>query len=178
MNFDLKVKEINFETFILTGEIKNDFIINNLKNFIKNNKDEKLSYNTNVKAHFTGFESLVENKDFYNFIQLIKPEIKIIYNQPFKIKSAWGNLCKKGDEVLEHDHVAVSAFCGILYLTEGGPGTYFKQYNLTIEEKIGKFILFHPLILHSVKKIENDIERMTVAFNMNQFREWENKHEF
>ena len=172
MNFELKVKEIIRETYILTGKINNKDIINNLIKFVKNNKDEELSYKTNVKAHFTGFKSLVENKDFINFLKEIQPQIKIIYQDNFIISEAWGNLCKIGEEVIGHTHEDVSGFCGILYLTDGGPGTYFKEHDLLIQEEIGKFILFHPLLNHSVKKIENDIERITIAFNMGQFKSW------
>jgi hypothetical protein len=173
MNFELKVKEVIKETFILTGKIDNKDIINNLINFVKNNKDEELSYKTNVKGHFTGFFSLVKNNDFINFLKEIQPQIKTVYQDNFIISEAWGNLCKIGEEVTEHSHAGVSGFCGILYLTDGGPGTYFKEYDLLIKEEIGKFILFHPILNHSVKKIENDIERITVAFNMEQFKNWE-----
>jgi hypothetical protein len=173
MNFDLKVKEILNETFILTGKINDKKLIDNLINFVKNNKNEELSYQTHVKAHFTGFKSLIENIHFINFLTLIQGNIKLIFPDNFIIKDAWGNLCKKNEEVSEHDHRTVSAFCGILYLTEGGPGTYFKDYDFTVEEEIGKFILFHPYLKHSVKKIENDIERITVAFNMDSLKLWD-----
>jgi len=174
MNFELKVKDILLETFILTGKIDNKDIINNLIHFIKNNKDNQLSYKTNVKGHFTGFNSLVENKDFINFLKIIQPQIKIIFQDNFQIQDAWGNICKCNEEVTEHDHGQISAFCGILYLSENGPGTYFKQYDLTINEEIGKYVLFHPKLLHNVKKIENNIERITLAFNMNVIKPWEN----
>jgi len=173
MNFELKVKDILLETFILTGKINNKNIINNLIHFIKNNKDEKLSYKTNVRGHFTGFDSLVENKDFINFLKEIQPQIKIIFLNNFIIHSAWGNICKFGEEVLEHSHGGTTAFCGILYLSEGGPGTYFKEYDLLVEEKIGKYVLFHPKLFHKVEKITTDLERITVAFNMNKVKSWD-----
>ena len=173
MNFEIKVKDILFETFILTGKINDNKIINNLINFIKNNKDINLSNKTHVKAHFTGFKSLIDNQDFIDFLKIIQPNIKIIYGDNFLLQDAWGNLCKINEEVTEHDHKSVSAFCGILYLTEGGPGTYFKQYDLLIKEEIGKFILFHPILKHSVEKIKNNIERITVAFNMSDVKDWE-----
>jgi hypothetical protein len=173
MNFDLKVKDICLETFILTGKINNKEIINNLINFIKNTKDTELSYKTNVKAHFTGFKSLIENIYFHNFLKTIQPYIKTIYSQNFVIQDAWGNICKQNEEVVEHDHKHVSAFCGILYLSNDGPGTYFKQYDLLINEEIGKFVLFNPILKHSVKKIQKDIERITVAFNMNSIKDWD-----
>ena len=173
MNFELKVKEIKLETFILTGVLDDIDIVNNLINFVKKNKDENLSYKTNVKAHFTGFRSLVQNNYFINFLKKIKKNIQIVYPDNFIINSAWGNMCAFGEEVIEHDHNGTTAFSGILYLTEGGPGTYFKEYNLNIEEKIGKYVLFSPNLKHSVKKLEKNIERITIAFNMNKIKEWE-----
>ncbi len=166
-------KDINIETYILTGMLDDTDIINNLINFVKKNKDENLSYKTNVKGHFTGFQSLVQNKYFINFLEKIKKNIQIVYQDNFIINSAWGNICAFGEEITEHDHIGVTAFSGILYLTEGGPGTYFKEYDLTIEEKIGKYVLFSPILKHSVKKLEKNIERITVAFNMNQIKKWE-----
>jgi len=169
MNFELKIKEIPLQNFLLTSKINNKEIINNLIYFIKNNKNEELSYKTFVKGHFTGFKSLIENKDFHSFLKIISPQIKFIYNENFEIFDAWGNICRYGEEVVEHDHHRNTAFCGILYLSEGGPGTYFKDYDITIEEEIGKYVLFHPNLIHKVKKIEKNIERITLAFNMNRF---------
>ena len=94
MNYELKVKEILFETFIFTGKIEDKQIINNLINFVKNNKNSDLNNKTHVKGIFTGFKSLVENKDFINFLKLIQNEIRIIYQDNFIISDAWGNLCK------------------------------------------------------------------------------------
>ncbi len=173
MNYELTVKEILKETFILTGKINNEQLIKNLIEFIKKNKDENLSYKTNVKGHFTGFKSLVQNNYFWTFLKKIQENIKIIYRDDFIISHAWGNICKIGEEVIEHDHRTITGFCGILYLTEGGPGTYFKEYDLLVKEEIGKYILFHPLLKHSVKKIENNIERITLAFDMNKKNSWE-----
>jgi len=173
MNFDLKVKDISIETYVLTGRIDNQEIINNLIDFIKNSKNEELSYKTHVKGHFTGFKSLIENKDFNNFLKIIQENIKIIFKENFIISDAWGNICKKGEEVSEHNHGSTTGFCGILYLTEGGPGTYFKEHDLLVEEKIGKYVLFHPELFHKVEKITTDIERITVAFNMNEIKSWD-----
>ena len=173
MNFNLQVKEIVKETFLLTGKIDNKEIISSLKDFVRNNKDENLTYKTHVKGHFSGFQSLINNSYFINFLEIIQPQISILFSKNFKIRDAWGNILKKGEEVSEHLHDN-SAFCGLLYLSDNGPGTYFKEYNLTVNEEIGKYILFSPMLLHSVKKIETDIERITVAFNMENIKDWEN----
>jgi len=172
-NFDIKYKEVKKQGFILTGKIHDKEVINNLINFVKNNKDEKLSYQTSVKGHFTGFKSLINNEYFHKFLKLIKDEMSAIYPiDRFIIKDCWGNILKKGEEIIEHRH-GNTAFCGVIYLTEGGPGTYFSEYDITIEEKIGGFILFNPILAHSVKKMEQDIERITIAFNMDAIKDWE-----
>jgi hypothetical protein len=178
MNFELKVKDIPVETFLLVGEIKEDKILNNLIKFVRENKDEHLSYKTHVKGHFTGFDKLNSNEDFLNFIVAIKDNIKNICKNNFSIKHVWGNICKNNEEVTEHNHLGTNAFCGILYLTEGGPGTYFKDYDFTVEEKIGRYVLFHPYLFHSVKKIEKDLERITIAFNMDVITSWDNLKKF
>jgi hypothetical protein len=43
-----------------------------------------------------------------------------------------------------------------------------------VNEEIGKYVLFSPMLLHSVKKIETDIERITIAFNMGSIKDWDN----
>jgi hypothetical protein len=174
MNYELKVKEILKQTYILTGKINDEQLIKNLIEIVKKNKDENLSYKTHVKGHFTGFKSLTQNNEFITFLKNIQENIKIIYRDNFIIQDAWGNICKIGEEVTEHNHGGITGFCGILYLTEGGPGTYFKEHDLLVKEEIGRYVLFHPLLKHSVKKIENDIERITIAFNMEETKNWEN----
>jgi hypothetical protein len=172
MNCELKIKEINLDTFILTGKVFDKKIFNNLIEKIKKTKDDKLSYKTHVRGHITGFECFIKDENFYDFLKLIQPYIRIIYQNNFTIHDAWGNICKYNEEVTEHNHEGITGFCGILYLTGNGPGTYFKQHDLLIEEEIGKFILFHPMLLHSVSKITNNEERITLAFNMNRVKEW------
>ena len=176
MNFNLINKEIPLQTFLLTGNIKNDILIKNLLNFVKENFNAELKNTTHVIGNFTGFYGLINCLFFKDFLTEIKKEIQIIFHaERFFLSSAWGNILLKNDEVTNHNHAATSAFCGILYLTEGGPGTYFSEYDLTVEEKIGKFILFHPYLYHSVKKIDKDIERVTIAFNATKALPWDNK---
>ena len=179
MNLNLNIKDKTINTFILSGKINDKKIINSLINFTKNNEDKELYNATNVKGKFTGFKSGIANKDFHSLLKLIQPAIKVIYQDNFIVSAAWGNILKKGGEIIEHDHVGTTAFCGIVYLSNGEHGTYFKEHDLIIEEELGKFVLFHPYLKHSVKKIEKDIERITFAFNCNIFNAWaiDNKQE-
>jgi hypothetical protein len=172
MDLNLNTKQKTIDTYILSGKINNKEVINNLIYFVKNNEDKELYNVTNVKGNFTGFKSGITNKDFHSFLKLIQPAIKVVYKNNFCVFDAWGNILKAGGEVLEHDHIGTTAFCGIIYLSNSGHGTYFRDYDLTIEEEIGKFVLFHPYLKHSVKKIEKDVERITFAFNCNVLNTW------
>jgi len=174
MSFDFILKHISTPIYLLVDEYKNLNVLNNLKNKILQHPGSELSYKTHVKGKFTGFESLINDEDFYIFLKDIHKQINFIYKDNFQIKEVWGNVCKKNEEITEHSHGNVSAFCGILYLSEGGPGTFFTEFNITVEEKFGKFVLFHPSVLHSVKKIDKEIERITIAFNMNEINNWDN----
>lgn len=175
MNYNLLVRDISVETFILSGKINDNELIENLKNTVRQKaKSSTLNYKTNVKGLFTGFDSLSKDTYFLKFLELIKNEIRVVYNSPFVIRDAWGNICKENDEVLVHDHIETSAFCSILYLTDGGPGTYFDNYALNVEEEIGRFVIFSPILKHQVKKIDKNIERITIAFNADQSKPWNN----
>jgi hypothetical protein len=177
MNFELKVKDITVETFILTGKINNINLINNLINCSKSINKNTLNDQTHVKGTFTGFNSLNENEYFHAFLKNILPQIQKVYFNSFAIQSSWANILTKGGEVKEHTH-SNSAFSGILYLTEGGPGTFFKEHNITVEEEVGKYVLFSSILSHSVKPLEKDLERITIAFNFNQIKKWEDKENF
>jgi hypothetical protein len=99
-------------------------------------------------------------------MKLIKNQIFSVYKNKFMIESAWANIYNKDNFAKLHDHKSSSAFSGVLYLTDGpGPGTYFKDYDLTIHEKKGRFCLFHGHLEHEVKKFNYEKDRVTIAFN-------------
>lgn len=158
-------KNISLETFILVDEIDNNLVLDNLIKDIYENKDFFFK-NTNVKAKHSQFKFLVENENFHNFLHLIKKQIYSIYKHNFVIEDCWSNIYNGDDYAEEHDHRGSTAFSGILYLTDGpGPGTYFKEYDLTVFEKKGRFVLFHGHLKHEVKKFKYTKDRITVAFN-------------
>ena len=98
MNLNLNIKDKTINTFILSGKINDEKIINSLINFTKNNEDKELYNATNVKGKFTGFKSGIANKDFHSLLKLIQPAIKVIYQDNFIVSAAWGNILKKGGD--------------------------------------------------------------------------------
>jgi len=173
-------KEVKTNTFILIGELNNNVLIDDLikdvKEEIKNGKN-LLNYQTNVYATHTDFKSLSSNPNVHKFFCETQPSIYKIYKNNFEIKDVWGNIYDKSnkDYAKEHNHAESSAFCGIIYLTDGpGPGTYFREYDLLVPEKKGRFVFFHPLLFHEVKHYNYTQERITIAFNLFETKSWSN----
>jgi len=166
-------KKIEIDTYLLVGEINNFELIDSLiKDVREGLKTSKVSRKTNVKGEHTEFNYLAANPSFHKFLKIIQPSIYKIYKQNFIIKEVWGNIFKKNDYAEAHTHED-SAFCGILYCTDGpGPGTYFNQYDLNIKEKKGRFVLFHPKLYHEVKPYIQGEERITIAWNFSQTNNW------
>lgn len=158
-------KDINIKTFILIDEIKDDDLINNLLKVIYNN-NEYHHTQTNVIGKHSKFDFLNNNELFHIFLKKIKKQINLIFKENFIISESWANIYNNDNYALMHNHPGSTAFSGILYLTDGpGPGTYFPEYNLTVEEKKGRFVLFHGNLQHEVKKFKYTKDRVTIAFN-------------
>ena len=169
-------KKIELDSYILTGEIDDLELIDKLIQGVKEGvKTSKVSKKTNVTGEHTEFDHFLSNPNFHKFLKIIQPSIYKIYQNNFILKDVWGNIYSKKDH-FAHSHLHNdSAFCGILYCTDGpGPGTYFSQYDLTISEKKGKFVLFEPKLLHEVKPYDYKSERITIAWNFSSIKNWGN----
>ena len=123
---------------------------------------------------FTGFHSLAEEPEIFEFMKEIKPFIDNIYDRVAVAKECWGNVYDNNDHTTLHHHKDCTGFCGILYLTEGGPGTYFKDFDTTIKEEYGKVVLFDPLLWHQVIPSNLQKTRITMAFNCYEHKPWDN----
>jgi hypothetical protein len=166
-------KNIELETYVLIDEINDFNLIDELiLNIREGIKTSTVSRKTNVKGEHTDFNYLVTNANFHKFLKIIKPSMYKIYKQNFIVKNVWGNIYNNDDYAIPHTHED-SAFCGILYCTDGpGPGTYFNQYDLTVSEKKGRFVLFHPKLIHEVKPYKYKEERITIAWNFSAISSW------
>lgn len=173
-------QEVKTNTFILIGELNNEVLINDLIKDVKETveKGKNLyNYKTNVQAIHTDFKSLSSNPNVHKFFCETKSSIYKVYQRNFEIREVWGNIYSKPnkDYAIEHQHAETSAFCGIIYLTDGpGPGTYFREYDLLVPEKKGRFVFFHPFLFHEVRPFNYTQERITIAFNLFETKPWEN----
>ena len=168
-------KIIERKSYIVIGEMEDYNLIDSLIEIARKKIDNNLAL-TNVKAKRTSFKSLVYEKKFTDFLNKIKPSIQKIFKEDFIISDVWANFYSepKKDYCEMHHHNGNTAFCGVLYCTDGpGPGTYFKDFDLNILEKKGRFILFDPILFHEVKPYPYKKERITIAFNFNEIKKWD-----
>lgn len=167
-------QKIYRDSYISISYVEDKNLLERIKNkIIIKSKNSTFDYKTNVKAKFTGFNSLIYEPEILEFIRYIEPAINNIYNKIAYVKECWGNIYNKNDHALLHHHQACSGFSGILYLTEGGPGTYFSDFDITINEECGKVVLFDPRLLHEVKSSNLKNSRITLAFNCYEKNDWD-----
>jgi hypothetical protein len=151
---------------IIVGQYDDQKNLNSLKEKIIN-AEKNLSYKTNVRGEMTDFKYFNQDSDFHQFLQNITENIFLLKDTAFTIDDSWGNIySKEGDYALAHDHRSATVASGILYFNNEGPGTYFQEYDLTVNEKIGRYVIFHPKLLHEVKKYNYTSKRITLAFNL------------
>jgi hypothetical protein len=172
MQFDFIKKEINIKTeiYLYQGLYTNTKIINSLREKILKNCIQENKNKTNVKGEMTSFGFFNKDPDFLIFLKEIVNELKkcVGPQEGVEIYNSWGNILSKEDDyVSEHNHKQTTLISGVLHLTEEGPGLYFKDFDFTLKEQIGRFILFHPDTRHEVKKFKYTQPRISLAFNLN-----------
>lgn len=166
MKYLLKNFKVEKDVYLLTGKVFNKPLLEKLKRFVLTKSVDHISEKTNVKSARTPFRSLLSNDEFFGFIKEIKDTVSEIWPHSFVIHDAWGNVYRgPHDHCKRHTHYGTTAFCGILYLSDDGPGTYFHEINVKVREEFGKFVLFHPILYHEVPEFNYKKERVVVAFN-------------
>lgn len=144
-------------------------------NKIKKNIDKNISYRTNVRNNMTDWGCFANDVAMQNVFANTDFLLSILKLPTLKLNDCWGTWSSKYVETYPHKHTP-SIMSGILYLTEGGPGTFFPQFNINIEEKIGKLVFFHGETLHMVKKHKLKKDRFLISFNFNELKAWEDNN--
>ena len=138
---------------------------------IKNNLNTEMKNHTNVKGGMTNWDYFL-NKDIFNkfltFIinkhQISHPHLFKYFLEKYTVKEAWGNQIQKNDSLDNHTH---SCWHGILYLTKGCD-LIFPELNLKITPEPGDYYIFPPEILHGFNKCEEENNRYSLIFNLEQ----------
>jgi hypothetical protein len=156
---------------IIFGNYPYPEIIHNFIMSIKSNLSPKMNNYTNVKGGMTEWSYFINKPDFVNFITYLINKHQITHDTLFghflqknTIQSAWGNEIKKGDSLNYHLHPCIH---GILYLTKGCD-LILPELNLKISPEPGDYYIFPPEILHGFEKSEEDKNRYSLIFNIEQ----------
>ena len=171
--YSLNVAKIEKWLFLLEYQFKDLSFVDILKKEI-DNKVGELDYKTNVRGRMTKFDAFVDNPILLKLLGECIHVTNVLSIKTSKITEAWGNILKKGEHVDSHTHDP-AIISGVLYLTEGGPGTHFPEFNKTVEEKIGKMVFFSGMATHNVLPTKLNKDRYTLAFNFYEIKPWENQ---
>lgn len=148
------------------GNYERQDILHNLKITLKN-ADKKMSHKTYVRGSMTDWQCFKHDKNFSQFFTETMNKLQPVFFPQFqlstdlKVFDAWGNVLKKGEHVEAHTH---QCWHGILYLTEG-TSLEFPEIQMKFTPKPGDWILSPPGILHGVRAVEDEKERMNIVFN-------------
>lgn len=170
--YTLNVAKIERWLYLLEYQFKDLNFVDILKKEI-DNRVGKLDYKTNVQGRMTSFQEFVDHPILMNLLSECIHVSNVLNIKDSKLREAWGNIIKKGEGVTKHTHEP-AIISGVLYLTEGGPGTCFPEFNKTVEEKIGKIVFFSGMASHYVDPSKLNKDRYTLAFNFQELKPWEN----
>lgn len=166
MIYNLKNFKVQKNVFVLTGKINNERLLNKLKDFIKEKSSIVFKEGSNVHSSRTDFKALINNDEFFGFLKASRDIIAKAWPYDFNVFDAWGCVYREPtDFCIRHNHLGTTAFSGILYLSNEGPGTYFNELDLTVKEEFGKFVIFDPMLDHEVPRYYYKKERVVAAFN-------------
>ena len=156
---------------IIFGNYPFPDLIHNFIMSIKSNLDSNFKNYTNVKGGMTSWDYFLDKKPFIDFItylinkhQVTDPGVFKHFLQNKNIFNAWGNEIKKGDSLQYHDHPCIH---GILYLTKGCD-LILPELNLKITPEPGDYYIFPPLIFHGFEKSEEEDNRYSLVFNIDE----------
>ena len=142
-----------------------------LNNIIKDIKKAKKSEEvTHVKAATTDWTFLFKKNSIKKFLNK--------YLKDYHIYEIWGNMYKKGDYAVNHNHIPLFPdaryfnVSGVLFLTDTKTPLNFTDFLKKYVGKKGDLLLFKPDTMHSVDSVL-DNERITLSFNGRRKEDYE-----
>jgi len=150
-----------------------------LENRIDNyTKEDEMAQQTNVKATMTTYDKLLNDEEFNKINIKILETLRFIYTLrtphpedklSFSMVDCWGMRHKKNNYTVNHIHG--TTFSGAFYIKVPSPTEiFFEDFFKSVDLKDNMLLLFPGLTKHSVGKHQGDIDRLSMAFNINIFK--------
>ena len=144
-----------------------------LDNFKKTKSDS-----LNLALYYTSYanpEVLDVGPVTNNIIKSIEVQVTKLYKERWNVITSWVNYVTKNNVHAMHRHGDNNTLCGILYYDDIGQTHFFDPriqiYNdkpEVIKAEKGKCILFPGWLMHEMPPHNEEIERVTLPFNMNR----------
>ena len=167
---------------ILDNYNRHWYVKNDLLNFLENHRDVQ-NRKTNVKATMTDWTMKKHSPIVDQFKDLILSVIRYEYmtfngrvcDNELRYRAFWGNIYKKGDYTIEHDHKP-NAY-SVVYFLKSKPNfspLIIENFNtktkknkpLVIKPLEGRLVIFPGSLRHKVPVHIHDETRITLAANI------------
>jgi len=98
LDYNLHIKPIVKDAFILTGKINDFKLLEELKKDIdKGVRKNNNNYKTNVHGKMTAFKYFNKNNNFIKLIDILKPYFHKVTKKNIELKDSWGNILEGDD---------------------------------------------------------------------------------
>ncbi len=160
--------KVTFLNGILLNQLENTKIVEDLiedvKHIVDNNFVEK---KPPLFVKTTNDMSLNDNKNFIKFLDIIKDDLDFYFEkEKYTLINSYGCVYNGESYAETHNARHVSGLSGILFCSDEGPGTTFKELSFHCPDKKGRYLLFKPFFYHHDKKFNYKRDRITVSFNL------------
>lgn len=163
-------KEIIQKTLFIETHLEADYqyFINNINIGIK---DSPQNFTTNVIGFMTPWNYFKENKKFLE--QIAIPTFNLLDDDEeltirWQLGNCWGIKQCKSNYTRIHNHIQ-SAYSCVFYLNDNDNNLIFPQLDREVTPKKGKLIIFNGFLNHRTRRMIEDTERFSIAFNLDYF---------
>ena len=159
-------KQILTDYFLIEGtvEIDEKYFINKIKKGFE--KENNMSFKTNVRDYMTPFEYFNNDEKFLNilkdFISYIDARIQL---NKYTLIDSWGYCVRTGNKTKFHHH-GRNMWSGVIYLNEHPQVLEFPDIKKQIKPKKGKFALFSSFLKHGTERHDSKETKWVISFNL------------
>jgi len=162
--------------YIIHNFLEDLDFLKTLENRIDNHtKEDEMAQQTNVKATMTTYKKLLNDEQFNKINIKILETLRFIYTlrtptpdekMSFNMFDCWGMRHKKNNYTVNHIHG--SLFSGAFYIRVPSPTEmFFEDFFKSVVLKDNMLLLFPGFSKHAVGEHQGDIDRLSMAFNIN-----------
>ena len=152
--------------FFIAGTIDIDdkYFFNKIKEGF--DKENNMSFQTNVRDHMTPYEYFNNDEKFLNIIRDFISYIDARFNlNRYRLFDSWGYCVRTGNQTRLHNHKPY-VWSGVIYLNKHPQFLEFPDINMKVKPEKGKFALFSSFLEHGTNRNESKETKWGMSFNL------------